>query len=96
MREIELCEGMKLRSVDSMNWELMELRESRRGKDEGSVRWFGTGRYYQGLSAALEHAYERAMLRGEGSETLEAALAKAERIAAELAACAAAVRGGRP
>ena len=55
--DVILSSKYRLRDLDSMNWELEELREVTKREDKQVVvEWCGSGHYFQNIHSALEWA----------------------------------------
>ena len=52
-REIDVCEGFQLRTVDNLNWQVFEYREVKK-KDGGAAKeWIALPSYHAKLSTAV-------------------------------------------
>ena len=57
-REIDVCEGFKLRAVDNLNWQVVEYREVEK-KDGGAAKeWIALPTYHAKVSTAVLWVYD--------------------------------------
>lgn len=89
MKTIELGYNYRLKSYDSLNWELehFHLPVFHGKPTSDKPKWVRTGRYYQSLRAALLAVYELVLREDDGEAVdLEEALRRAEEIGKSLKA----------
>ena len=84
--DIRITDGYELRPIDSLNWQLFELREVNKKDGSKSVEWVATGNYFSRLDGAVEFVMRHLLKKNQKQAvvTLADALDELRGIAAEI------------
>lgn len=85
--DIRLTDDYELRRVDSLNWQLYQMKEKKNGKNRGEVGWVPVRCYPRSVADALEWLAEHVPKRdwGPGTVDLREAAAKMRELERDVA-----------